>query len=85
MILAYQSWCGKIQNQRLEVLRNTFNLHSNSNCVQEVRSLNQFICICSKKNKRVAYTHIHTILFSLIKFCMFFSLNISDYLIGLAF
>ena len=23
-------WCGEIQNKRLEVLRNTFNLHSNS-------------------------------------------------------
>ena len=26
------SWCGEIQNQRLEVLRNTLNLHSNSTC-----------------------------------------------------
>ena len=23
-------WCGEIQNQKLEVLGNTFNLHSNS-------------------------------------------------------
>ena len=35
-------WCGEIQNQRLEVLRNTFNLHSNSTNVQEVWSLNQY-------------------------------------------
>ena len=33
-------WCGKIQNQRLEVLGNTFNLHSNSTYAQEVWSLN---------------------------------------------
>ena len=25
-------WCDEIQNQRLEVLGNTFNLHSNSTC-----------------------------------------------------
>ena len=25
-------WCSEIQNQRLEILRNTFNLHSNSTC-----------------------------------------------------
>ena len=36
-------WCGEIQNQRLEVLENIFNLHSNSTCAQEVWSLNQFI------------------------------------------
>ena len=29
-------WCGEIQNQRLEVLGNTFNLHSNSTFAQEV-------------------------------------------------
>ena len=54
----------KFKTQRLEVLRNTFNLHSNSTYAQEVWSLNQFICMCSKKNKRVTYTHIHTISFS---------------------
>ena len=51
----------EIQNQRLEVLRNTFNLHSNFTYAQEVWSFNQFICMCSKENKRVAYNHIHTI------------------------
>ena len=54
-------WCNEIQNQRLEVLRNTLNLHSNSTCAQEVWSLNQYICMCSGENKRVAYTYIHTI------------------------
>ena len=29
-------WCSEIQNQILEVLGNTFNLHSNSTCAQEV-------------------------------------------------
>ena len=29
-------WCGEIQNQRLEVFGNTFNLHSNFACAQEV-------------------------------------------------
>ena len=43
-------WCVEIQNQRLEVLENTFNLHSNSTCVQEVWSLNQFIRVCSREN-----------------------------------
>ena len=33
-------WCGEIQNQILEVLGNTFNLHSNSTYAQEVWSLN---------------------------------------------
>ena len=56
-------WCGEIQNQRLEVLGNTFNLHSNSTCAQEVFSLNQFICVCSRENKRVSNTHIQTISF----------------------
>ena len=36
-------WYGEIQNQRLEILENTFNLHSNSTYAQEVWSLNQFI------------------------------------------
>ena len=35
-------WYNEIQNQRLEVLRNTFNFHSNSSYAQEVWSLNQF-------------------------------------------
>ena len=25
-------WCSEIQNQKLEILGNTFNLHSNSTC-----------------------------------------------------
>ena len=29
-------WSGEIQNQRLEVLKNTLNLHSNSTCAQKV-------------------------------------------------
>ena len=33
-------WCSEIQNQRLKVLGNTFNLHSNSTYAQEVWSLN---------------------------------------------
>ena len=37
------SWCGEIQNQRLEVIENTLNLHSNSTYAQEVWSLNQFL------------------------------------------
>ena len=43
-------WCVEIQNQRSEVLENTFNLHSNSICAQEVWFLTQFICVCSKEN-----------------------------------
>ena len=49
------------ENWRLEVLENTFNLHFNSTYAQEVWSLNQFTCMCSRENKRMAYTHIHTI------------------------
>ena len=36
-------WCCEIQNQRLEVLGNTLNLHTNSTYTQKVWSLNQFI------------------------------------------
>ena len=43
-------WCGEIQNQKLEVLGNTFNLHSNSAYAQKVWSLNQFICMCLREN-----------------------------------
>ena len=43
-------WCGEIQNQKLEVLGNTLNLHFYSTCAQEVWSLNQFICFCSREN-----------------------------------
>ena len=77
------TWCSEIQNQRLEVLGNTFNLHSNSTCAQEMWSLNQFVCMCSRENKRVVYTHIHTILFSYK--IPYVSLVITDYLIELAF
>ena len=51
-------WCGEIQKQRLEVLGNTFNLHSNSTYAQEIWSLNQFICVCLRESKRVSNTHI---------------------------
>ena len=76
-------WCSEIQNKRLEVLGNTFNLHSNSTYAQEVWSLNQFICMCFKENKRVSYTHTQTISFSYK--ILFVSLLITDYLIRLAF
>ena len=76
-------WCSEIQNQRLEVLGNTFNLHSNSTCAQEMWSLNQFVCMCSRENKRMTYTHIHTISFSYK--IIYVYLLITDYLIGLAF
>ena len=76
-------WCGEIQNQRLEVLGNTLNIHSNFTYAQEVWSLNQFICICSRENKKVAYTHIHII--SFFYKILYASLLITDYLIGLAF
>ena len=36
-------WCYEIQNQILEILGNTLNLHSNSIYTQKIRSLNQFI------------------------------------------
>ena len=36
-------WCSEIQNQRLVVIENTLNLHSNSTYAQEVWSLNQFL------------------------------------------
>ena len=49
-------WCGEIQNKRLEVLGNNFNLHSNSTNIQEVWSLNQF----PRKNKREWLSLIHT-------------------------
>ena len=35
-------WYDEIQNQRLEALRNTLNLHFDSTCAQKVWSLNQF-------------------------------------------
>ena len=76
-------WCGEIQNQRLKVLGNTFNLHSNSTCAQEVWSLIQFISMCSRENKRVAYTRIHTVSFSYK--ILYVSHHITDYLIRLAF
>ena len=76
-------WCGEIQNQRLEVLENTLNLYSNFTYAQEVWSLNQFICMCSRENNKVAYTHIHTI--SLSYKILYVSLLITDYLIRLAF
>ena len=57
-------WFDEIQNQRLEVFGNTLNIHSNSTYAQEVWSFNQFLCMCSRENKRVAYTHIHTISFN---------------------
>ena len=67
-------WCGEIQNKRLEVLGNTFNLHSNSTYAQEVWSLNQF----PRENNWVTsltHTHHFTMIFSLkIKFCMFLPL-----------
>ena len=40
--------------------------------------------MCSRENKSVSYTHTHTILY-IIKFYMFLSLYITDYLIGLTF
>ena len=76
-------WYSEIHNQRLKVLGNTLNLHYNSTHAQEVWSLNQFICMCSRENKRVAYTHIHIISFSYK--ILYVSLLITDYLIGLAF
>ena len=69
----------------VEVLGNTFNLHFNSTYAQKVWSLNQFICMCLRENKRVTYTHIHTIFYSITKFYMFLSLYITNYLTGLAF
>ena len=78
-------WCGEIQNQRLEVLENTFNLHSNSTlCPRSVVSQ-------SDSNGRIrewltlTYTPFHSLWKTLMKFCMFFSLYLTDYLIGPAF
>ena len=68
-------WCGKIQNQRLEVLGKTLNLHSNFTCTQEVWSLNRFICICSRENKTVAYTHIQNHFIPLQNSVCFFPYN----------
>ena len=73
----------KFKNQRLEVLGNTFNLHSNSTCAQKVWSLNQFIYVCSRKNKRVSNTHITTITFFYKILYVF--LLITDYLLRLDF
>ena len=50
---------------------------------QEVWSLNQFRCVCSRENKRVSNTLIKTISFSYK--ILYVSLFIIDYLIGLAF
>ena len=52
-------WISK--KKRSEVLENTFNLHSNSTCAQEVWSLNQFLWIYSRENKRVSNPHIQII------------------------
>ena len=56
-------WCSEIQNQRLEALGNTFNLHSNSTwCPRSVIS-KWIICVCSRENERVSNFHIQTISF----------------------
>ena len=47
---------------------------------QEVWSLNQFICVCSRENKKVSNTHIQTISFYYIN--LYVSLLITNYLIG---
>ena len=54
----------KKKKKRLEVLGNTFNLHSNSTYAQEVRSLNQFICMCSRIRQWLAltYTPFHSLI-----------------------
>ena len=72
----------KFKTKDLKVLENTFNLRSNSTCTQEVWSLNQLICVCSRENNIVSYTHIQTISFSYK--ILYVSLLIIDYLIGLA-
>ena len=66
-------WCGEIQNQRLEVVGNTFNLHSNSTCAQEVWSLNQlYVYVLERMIERLTLTY--TPFHSFTKFCMFLSL-----------
>ena len=77
-------WCGEIQNQMLEVLGNTFNFHSNSTYTQELWSLNQFN-VCVQGRIREWLTLTYTPFYSITKFCMFLSLYITNYLIGLAF
>ena len=52
-------WYGEFQNQRSEVLENTFNLHFNSTCTQEVWSLNQlYVYILEKIIKCPTTTYI---------------------------
>ena len=45
--------------------------------------MSQSVCMCSRENKIVASTHIHTISFSYK--ILYVSLLITDYLIGLTF
>ena len=65
-------WCSEIQNQRLKVLGNTFNLHSNSTYTQEVWSLNQFRCVQGRIRECLTLTYKPS--HFLTKFCMFPSL-----------
>ena len=49
-------WCGEIQNKKLEVLGNTFNLHSNSTlCPRSVVSQ-----LVSKGDKSSGFTYTYT-------------------------
>ena len=51
-------WCSEIQKQDLrKPLINIPIPHG----TQDVWSLNQFTHMCSRENKKLAYTHIHTI------------------------
>ena len=53
-------------------LENTSNHHPHG--AREVSSLNQFTRMCSRENKRITYTHIHTI--SIISMIYFLILKI---------
>ena len=49
-------WCGEIQNKRLEVLENTFNLHSNST----LRPRSVVFQSVSKGELSSGFTHTYT-------------------------
>ena len=76
-------WCGEFQNKDYKYLRTLLIFTPIPLDIQEVWSLNYFIYMCSRENKRVSNTHIQTISFSYKILYVF--LFITDYLIGLIF
>ena len=69
--------CNEIQNQDLRIPLIFISIPHGA---QEVWSLNQFTRMCSRENKRVAYSHIHTIFIFYILQILYVSLLIHNWL-----